>query len=40
MAAYSPHLMLREQTADDNCNKREEQYNPPTTVESCWGTRR
>jgi hypothetical protein len=33
VAAYAPHLMLREQTADDNCNTREEQYNPPTTVD-------
>ncbi len=31
--AYAPELMLRQQTADDNCNTREEQYNPPTTVD-------
>jgi hypothetical protein len=30
--AYAPHLMLREQTKDDNCNTTQEQYNPPTTV--------
>jgi hypothetical protein len=33
VAAYAPHLMFREQTAHDNCNIREEQYNPPTTVD-------
>jgi hypothetical protein len=32
VATYAPHLMLREQQSDDNCNTREEQYNPPTTV--------
>ena len=37
VAAYAPHLMLREQTADDNCNTREEQYNPPTTVDIVLG---
>jgi hypothetical protein len=37
VAAYAPHLMLREQTADDNCNTREEQYNPPTTVDVVLG---
>jgi hypothetical protein len=37
VAAYAPHLMLREQTADDNCNTREEQYNPPTTVDVALG---
>jgi VPS62-like protein len=35
--AYAPHLMLRHQTADDNCNTREEQYNPPTTVDVVLG---
>ena len=34
---YSPHLMLREQTDDDNCNTTEEQYNPPTTVDIVLG---
>ena len=29
--------MLREQTAADNCNTREEQYNPPTTVQVVLG---
>jgi hypothetical protein len=37
VSAYAPHLMLREQTADDNCNTREEQYNPPTTVDVVLG---
>jgi hypothetical protein len=37
VAAYSPELMFREQTADDNCNTREEQYNPPTTVDVVLG---
>ena len=35
--AYAPHLMLREQQADDNCHTREEQYNPPTTVDVVLG---
>jgi hypothetical protein len=37
VATYAPHLMLREQTAGDNCNTREEQYNPPTRVEVVLG---
>ena len=37
VATYAPHLMLREQTAADNCNTREEQYNPPTRVEVVLG---
>ncbi len=37
MAAYSPHLMLREQTDRSNCNTREEQYGPPTTVDVVLG---
>jgi hypothetical protein len=37
VAAYAPHLMLREQTKGDNCNTREEQYNPPTTVDVALG---
>lgn len=37
VAAYAPHLMLREQTDDQNCNTREEQYSPPTTVDSVLG---
>jgi hypothetical protein len=38
--AYAPHLMLREQTdKDGNCNTREEQYNPPTTVDTVLGNR-
>jgi hypothetical protein len=32
--AYAPHLMLREQTKDDNCDTTEEQYGPPTTVDT------
>jgi hypothetical protein len=32
--AYAPHLMLREQLdTKNNCNTREEQYGPPTTVD-------
>src|SRR3954464_10377657 len=38
VSAYAPHLMLREQTADDNCHTREEQHNPPTTVDPVLGT--
>src|SRR3954452_22132714 len=34
VAAYAPHLMLREQTKDDNCDTTEEQYGPPTTVDT------
>src|SRR6266536_998683 len=34
VSAYSPELMLREQTDKGNCNTAEEQYNPPTTVDS------
>jgi hypothetical protein len=34
VAAYAPELMLREQTKDNNCNTTEEQYNPPTTVDT------
>ncbi len=37
VAAYSPHLMLREQTDKENCNTREEQYGPPTTVDTVLG---
>jgi hypothetical protein len=37
VAAYAPELMLREQTKDDNCNTAEEQYNPPTTVDTVLG---
>jgi hypothetical protein len=37
VAAYAPHLMLREQTDDGNCNTREEQYGPPTTVDIVLG---
>src|SRR5262249_62392790 len=37
VATYAPDLMLREQTAPDNCNTREEQYNPPTRVEVVLG---
>ena len=37
IAAYAPHLMLREQTDDQNCNTREEQYSPPTTVDTVLG---
>jgi hypothetical protein len=34
---YAPILMLRAQTADDNCNTGEEQYNPPTWVDAVLG---
>jgi len=34
VSAYAPELMLREQTKHDNCNTTEEQYNPPTTVDT------
>jgi hypothetical protein len=37
VAAYAPHLMLREQTDHQNCNTREEQYGPPTTVDTVLG---
>jgi hypothetical protein len=37
VAAYAPELMLREQTKDNNCNTTEEQYNPPTTVNTVLG---
>ncbi len=37
--AYSPILKLREQKSGDNCNTREEQYNPPTTVDVVIGNR-
>ena len=37
VSAYAPELMLREQTAEHNCNTREEQYNPPTTVDVVLG---
>ena len=37
VAAYAPHLMLREQSDRQNCNTREEQYNPPTTVDTVLG---
>ena len=37
VAAYAPHLMLREQTDQDNCNTSEEQYSPPTTVDTVLG---
>jgi hypothetical protein len=37
VAAYAPYLMLREQTDERNCNTREEQYGPPTTVDTVLG---
>src|SRR4051794_19474568 len=37
VAKYAPILMLREQTNKDNCNTTEEQYNPPTTVDTVLG---
>src|SRR5215208_1355127 len=37
VSAYSPELMFREQTSDDNCKTREEQYNPSTTVDVVLG---
>ena len=37
VGAYAPHLMLREQTDEDNCDTTEEQYNPPTTVDIVLG---
>src|SRR6266536_1374888 len=33
VSAYSPELMLREQTDKGNCNTAEEQYNPPTAAD-------
>jgi len=40
VSTYSPELMLREQTDKQNCNTTEEQYNPPTTVDTVLGIRR
>jgi hypothetical protein len=40
VSTYVPELMLREQTDDSNCNTREEQFNPPTTVETVLGNPR
>src|SRR3954447_7680952 len=37
VAAYAPHLMLRAQKDKENCNIREEQYGPPTTVDTVLG---
>jgi hypothetical protein len=37
VSTYAPILMLREQTDKDNCNTTEEQYNPPTTVDTVLG---
>ncbi|HEY7266889.1 MAG TPA: hypothetical protein VH501_04280 [Solirubrobacterales bacterium] len=39
VSAYSPILQLREQTDEkgQNCNTTEEQYNPPTTVDTVLG---
>ena len=37
VSAYAPILMLREQTDSKNCNIREEQFNPPTTVDTVLG---
>jgi hypothetical protein len=37
VSSYSPLLNLREQTDDDNCDTTEEQYNPPTTVDTVLG---
>ena len=37
VSAYSPELMFREQTSDDNCKTREEQYNPSTSVDVVLG---
>jgi hypothetical protein len=37
VSAYAPILMLREQTDSKNCNTREEQFNPPTTVDTVLG---
>jgi hypothetical protein len=34
---YAPILMMRNQTAEDNCNTDEEQYNPPTWVDVVLG---
>ncbi len=36
-AAYAPILKLRAQTEDPPCNTREEQYSPPTSVDSVLG---
>src|SRR5262245_14212139 len=40
VSTYSPELMLREQTDDDNCNTGQEQYSPPTTVNTVLGNPR
>jgi hypothetical protein len=40
VSTYVPELMLREQTDDKNCNTREEQFNPPTTVDTVLGNPR
>jgi hypothetical protein len=37
VGTYSPILNLREQTDDKNCDTTEEQYNPPTTVDTVLG---
>jgi hypothetical protein len=37
VSSYSPILNLREQTDGKNCNTTEEQYNPPTTVDTVLG---
>jgi hypothetical protein len=40
ISTYSPNLMLREQTDEDNCSTGEEQYSPPTTVNTVLGNPR
>jgi hypothetical protein len=37
VSAYAPELMLREQTDRRNCHTTEEQYSPPTTVDTALG---
>ncbi len=37
VSSYAPILNLREQTDDKNCDTTEEQYNPPTAVDTVLG---
>jgi hypothetical protein len=40
VSAYAPILMLRQQTDKENCTTTEEQFNPPTTVDTVLGNPR
>jgi hypothetical protein len=37
VSTYAPIVKLRKQTNQDNCNTGQEQYNPPTTVDTVLG---